>query len=404
MANYNHLCKEQRILIEYLLNKGNNFIYIAKAVKVDRTTIAKEIKRNRSLKSPVFLPFNKIGISRAINVCHKLSKAPYCCNNCLLKSSCLKSHLYYNATNAQKNYEHILRESREGINISSEEISIINKNITSLIKIKKQSVNQVYINHPDILYFSKPTFYKYINQNIVNLGNLDLPRKVKYKKRKRKNKTKNKRDISILKNRTFENFLTITNANKKLHIWQLDTVIGKISDKKVLMTFLLVETNFMIIRLLNKKDIENVDEAFDLIKRDLGIDLYAKFINVILTDNGVEFYDPIHMEYNFETGDKISSVFYCHPNSPQEKSELEKNHEYIRYVLPKKSTFQNLTKEQVQLLENNINNIPRDIFGNETPYNLTYKKYPELIKKFNSKFIKPDDVNLNSDYIFKFSK
>lgn len=122
-------------------------------------------------------------------------------------------------------------------------------------------------------------------------------------------------------------------------------------------------------------------------------------VNVILTDNGIEFYDPIHMEIDFDTGEKLCSVYYCHPNSPEEKAELEKNHEYIRYVLPKKVSFQNLTEQNVRKLEDNINNIPRDILGNKTPYDLTKKKYPELIKKLNSKYIKPDDVTLNSNNI-----
>ena len=85
----------------------------------------------------------------------------------------------------------------------------------------------------------------------------------------------------------------------------------------------------------------------------------------------------------------------------KKKPELEKNHEYIRYVLPKKTSFENLTKEDIKQLEDNINNIPREILGNETPYNLTKEKFPELIEKIKSSYIKPDDVTLNpKDIIF----
>lgn len=165
------------------------------------------------------------------------------------------------------------------------------------------------------------------------------------------------------------------------------------------MTFMLVNTNFMIIRLLDKKDIIHVNDDFTSLKTNLGKELYKKYIHIILTDNGTEFYDPIHMEYDLETGEKLSSVYYCHPNSPEEKSELEKNHEYIRKVFPKKTSFKELTTEQIKRLEDNINNIPREILGNETPYNLTKKMYPELVKKLNSKHIKPDVVTLNKNDI-----
>lgn len=399
MTNYNHLCKEQRTTIEYLLNKGFNFTYISNAINVDRTTISKEIRRNRFIKNSMFSNFSEYGIKKALNNCDKLSKPPYCCNHCENKSYCTKYHLYYNAKIAQEHYENNLYDSRCGIDSTLEEINLINKNIVPLIKNKKQSVNQVFINHPDILYISKPTFYKYVNEGIILLKNQDLPRKVRFKKRKKSKNKFNKRDISILKGRSFEEYIERINNNKKDIIWQLDTVIGKLTENKVLLTFILVETNFMIIRLLNKKDVLHVNDAFTEIKKSLGIANYKKFINIILTDNGTEFYDPIHMEYDLDTGEKISSVYYCHPNSPEEKAELEKNHEYIRYVLPKKSSFNILTREQVKRLEDNINNIPREILGNKTPYELTKKMYPELIKKLKSKYIQPDNVTLNADDI-----
>lgn len=395
MTNYSHLCKEQWNTIEHLLNKGYDFTYIDNAINMDRTTISKEIRRNRIIKNSLFLPFSEKGIHQAVDRCEKLSYPSYCCNNCENKSSCCKFHLYYNAKEAQKHYENNLTEARIGINATPEEINIINKNIVPLIKDKKPSVNQIYINHPDILPISKTTFYKYVNEQVVLLSNLDLPRKVKYKKRKNKKNKNNKRDTTILIGRRYEDYSSKIEIEKNLNIWQLDTVIGKTTDTKCLMTLLFVETNFMIIRLLDKKDVIHVDNEFTELKKALGMNLYKEIIDIILTDNGIEFYDPVHMEIDFATGEKLCFVYYCHPNSPEEKPELEKNHEYIRYVLPKKTSFQNLTKQDIMNLENNINNIPRDIFGGKTPYELTKEKYPTLIKKLNSKYIKPDDVTLN---------
>lgn len=403
MTNYTQLDKEDRDSIEDLLKRGCSFTDIGNAIKKDRTAISKEIRRNRFIRNSFYTPFNEKGIEKAINSCEKLKKPPYVCNNCPLKNSCSKYHLYYNAKVAQSHADNIKSESRKGIDATEEEINIINKNIVPLIKNKKQSVNQVYNNHPDILPFTKTTFYAYVNNGIINLSNLDLPRKVKYKKRKKTEEKNYKKDISILINRTYEDYVIRLdkNKNKRLNIWQLDTVIGLRSDQKCLLTFLFVETNFMIIRLLDKKDIYNVDEEFTKIKNSLGSELYKEVIDIVLTDNGIEFYDPIHIEYDLDTGEKLCSVYYCHPNSPEEKPEIEKNHEYIRYVLQKKSSFENLTKEDVQLLEDNINNIPRDILGGKTPYELTKEKYPELIKRIGSNYIEPDDVTLNKKYIIR---
>ena len=401
MTNYKQLSKEDRNIIEHLLNEGKSFTEIGKAIKYDRTTISKEIKRNRYIKSAVFSPYNDTGIKRAIYNCEELNKAPYCCNNCKNKNYCSKYHLYYNAKIAQNHYETIMTESRKGIDITEDEINIINKDIVPLVKDKKQSVNQIFINHPDILYFSKTTFYTYINNGVISLKNNDLPRKVKYKPRKKSSNKENKRNTAILLNRTYEDYIIKVDKEPKSNIWQLDTVIGLNDDSKCLMTFLLVETNFMLIRLLDKKNMKCVNEAFDGIRNDLSDDYYKKIIDIILIDNGSEFFDPIHLEYNLNTDEKLCELYYCHPNSPEEKPDLEKNHEYIRYVLPKKTSFENLTKEDIKQLEDNINNIPRELLGNETPYNLTKEKFPELIEKIKSSYIKPDDVTLNpKDIIF----
>lgn len=401
MTNYKQLSKEDRNTIEHLLNEGKSFTEIGKAIKYDRTTISKEIKRNRYIKSAVFSPYSDTGIKKALCNCEKLNKSPYCCNNCKNKNYCCKYHLYYNAKIAQNHYETIMTESRKGVDITEDEINIINKDIVPLVKDKKQSVNQIFINHPDILYFSKTTFYTYVNNGVISLKNNDLPRKVKYKPRKKSPNKENKRNVAILLNRTYEDYIIKVDKEPKSNIWQLDTVIGLNDDSKCLMTFLFVETNFMLIRLLDKKNTKCVNEAFDGIRNDLSDDYYKKIIDIILTDNGSEFFDPIHLEYNLNTGEKLCELYYCHPNSPEEKPELEKNHEYIRYVLPKKTSFENLTKEDIKQLEDNINNIPREILGNETPYNLTKEKFPELIEKIKSSYIKPDDVTLNpKDIIF----
>ena len=401
MTNYKQLSKEDRNTIENLINKGFNFSYIADSINYDRTTISKEIRRNRYLKNHFFSPYSLSGIKKALAMCDRLSKPPYCCNNCKSKNHCTKYHLYYNASIAQNHYQSSLIEARNGVDITSEEIELINKNIVPLVKNKKQSVNQVYINHSDILYFSKTTFYKYVNNGIISLTNFDLPRKVKYKKRHKKKNKEYKKDMAIMINRTYEDYIIRIDKEPNLNIWQLDTVIGLNDDSKCLMTFLFVETNFMIIRLLDKKNVINVDNEFTNIQITLGKDLYKEVIDIILTDNGAEFFDPHHLEYDLDSGQKLCSLYYCHPNSPEEKAELEKNHEYIRYVLPKKTSFENITKDDIKRLEDNINNIPREILGGKTPYELTKEKFPTLIEKLNSNYINPDDVSLNPKDIIK---
>ena len=400
MTNYNQINKEQRDIIEQLIKYNKNFTYIANSIGKDRTAISKEIRRNRYIKSNFYEPFDKKGILNAVNKCNLLSKPPYVCNNCNRKNICNSHHLYYNASVAQKHYEELLKSSREGIDTNQDILDEIEYTIVPLIKDKKQSINQVYANHKDILSMSKTTFYKYVNDGILSLSNIDLPKKVKYKKRKKKS-NEYKRDVTILNGRKYEDYLDFIIKHPNMSKVQLDTVIGKQTNKKVLLTMYIVDTHFMLIFLLNDKTSINVTEVFKNIKQNLNIDYYKKIFRVILTDNGVEFYNPYEMERDYNTSKKVSNVFYCKPYSSWQKHEIEINHEYIRRVLPKGTDFSKLTNEEVKRLQDNINAIPRKSLNDNTPYNLTKEKYPELIKSLNCSYIAPDDVTLNKKDILK---
>lgn len=400
MTNYNQLKESQRETIQILLNKGKSFTEIGEAIGKDRTTISKEVRRNRYIKSNFYDAFDIKGINDAIQKCNKLNHKPYVCNNCPNKKFCNKHHLYYEYKLAEKHYQDNLIESRTGIDIKPETIDDIEYQIVPLIKNKKQSVNQVYINHSDILYFSKSTFYKYVDLGVFSLTNADLPKKVRYKKRKHKNSdNENKRELSLLKGRKYEDFIEFSTNHPKFNIVEMDTVIGKRNTNKCLLTLYIRKTHFMLIFLLNKKDSASVNAKINFIKEKLGIKLYKKIFRIFLTDNGCEFYSVLNFEKDLETNKKVSNIFFCHPYSSFEKHGVEVNHEYIRRVFPKGTSFNELNDEIVKNLQDNINSIPRISLKNETPYNLTKKLYPDLIDKLDCKYIKPDDVSLSKDDI-----
>ena len=404
MTNYNQLTIEQRDIIQTLINQNKSFTYISNVISKNRRSISKEIIRNRYIKSNFYNPFDKKGISYALSRCKKLSFPPYVCNSCLKKNSCPLNHLYYNSNIAHNHYLDILSSSRKGIDTDPNTIDEIEHIIVPLIRDKKQSINQVFANHKDILSMSKVTFYNYVNNGVLSLSNIDLPKKVKYKKRKKSNRNNYKRDISILNNRKYEDYLDFIAKHPKMSIVQLDTVIGKTNNNKVLLTMYIVDTHFMLIFLIDKKDSIHVSDVFKKLKKNLTINLYRNVFRIILTDNGTEFFNPYEMEIDYETCKKVSNVFYCKPYSSWQKHEIEVNHEYIRRILPKGSDFSKLSKEDVDRLQNNINAIPRNSLNGKTPFDLTDKKYPELIKKLKCKYIKPDNVTLNADDIIRGNK
>ncbi len=178
----------------------------------------------------------------------------------------------------------------------------------------------------------------------------------------------------------------------------MDTVEGN-KGGKVFLTLLIKDTKFMFIKLLEKKSITSVNQEIDKLKSILGIKLFSKVFRIVLTDNGNEFLDSLHIERDYNSGNKTCNVFYCHPYCSFEKASLEHNHEYIHRVFPKGKTLNYLTEEQVQRLEITINNIPREKLNGKSPYEMTKEKYPLLLKKLHYQYIKPDDVSLTKDNI-----
>lgn len=145
---------------------------------------------------------------------------------------------------------------------------------------------------------------------------------------------------------------------------------------------------------------ECVEKAFKEIKQTLGKEIFKRIFEVILTDNGSEFFNPMSIEKDEKTNEIISHVFYCDPGASWQKGALEKNHEYIRYVLPKGSSFDELTQETTNILMSNINSTSRDTLNGKTPYDATLLILDEeILEKLGVTKIKADEVNLSPNLL-----
>lgn len=411
-----HLTIEDRQKIEELLNNNINFTEIGKILNRDRSGIRKEIKSHIELISKTNYGGNihcanlkdckqysgkacKKKCEHYVEVaCEKLLKAPYVCNGCERKQYCRLEKHYYRYMKAQNEYKKELTDSRSGIRISAQEIKSIDNILVPLFKANKQSVHQVYVNNPDTLTFSKTTFYKYTDMGIFKFKNIDLPRRVRYKKN---SSTKRTRKESIVRiNRTYTDYLKYLeiHQDQEVSVVQMDTVEGT-KGGKVFLTLLFENYNLMLIYLLDSKTKEEVNKVFDKLKNDLGDDEFSRLFEVILTDNGSEFFGADNIECD-KSGIKIVSLFYCDPSASYQKGDLEKNHEYIRYYLPKPSSFDNLTQASVSLMMNHINNVPRESLKDLTPYQSSEELINKEIKNIlGLTYIEPNDVSLNSDLL-----
>jgi len=411
--NYCHLSYEDRKNIEDLLNEGIKVSVIAKKLKKSHSTIIREIERNKTYYKPsnwnnyhaqcknrstcnksdnFMCPETKDCFVR--NTCEKLDKSPHVCNSCKSRNGCRKERFTYYARKANDCYLEVVSDSKKGINLTEEEVYNINKVITPLI-MKGQTVNHVYINHPEILDFSKTSFYNYTSLGLFEFKPSNLPRMVRYKKRKNnKRRTRKEREIRI--NRTYEDFIDYISKNSDKQIVEMDTVEGLKSDSKCLLTLLWRKYNFMLIFLLESQTTDEVTRIFEYLQQALLEDDYKKLFQVILTDNGSEFFDVLNIECHHKTGEQLTKVFYCDPSASWQKGSLEKNHEFIRYVLPKKTSFKDLTQNDCDILKNHINSLCRESLNNNCPFKaMLFLCNEEVLNLLNCYYIEPDQVQLN---------
>lgn len=413
MSNNKHLSFDDRLTIEKNLSLSKSFKYIGKILDKDCSTISKEIKNHYKVMNTgsVGRRFNNClyrrtchnrgkncVISNCVNFqeekCSLLDKPPYVCNGCKNKIHCTLTKHFYDAEFAFKEYKEVLIENRQGLLIDQSEIDYLNSILVPLIKNQGQSIHQALLNNKNKIMFSDKTIYKLIDLGLLEVRNIDLPRKVRFRPR-RKQTTVYKIDKKCLIGRTYEDFLNYIENNPDTPIIQIDTVEG-IKGGKVLLTIHFVNCSFMLAFIRDHNDAQSVIDIFNYLQDTLGIAKFKELFILILTDNGSEFSNPIEIEFDLNTGEKRTQIFYCHPSSPYEKGSCEVNHELLRRILPKGTSFDDLTQEDINLMMSHINSYKRKKLNNESPHSIFSKLYGEdTINILDIQEIEPNKVNLS---------
>ena len=399
-----HLTLEDRVIIETGLNAGSSMRAIALQLGKDPSTISKEVRKRRThLERNTFNDsFNQCALlkechrknvcasgaltcqrrecrrcSRCNSMCPdfvrrdyhcpKLDRAPFVCNACSKKSGCRLQKAYYRAAKANSDYRSELVESRRGLNISEEDLIRLDGIVSPLIR-QGQTPYMILKAHPEINLCEK-TIYNYIDDCLLDVRNIDLPRKVRF--RVRRHKPEFKVDKACRIGRTYNDFEAFIGKNPDTAVVQMDSVIGSVGGK-CLLTIHFVQSSFMLAFLRDANTSQSVIDIFNTLDIQLGPKVFSRLFPVILTDNGSEFSNPKKIEDREHTTDEYSihrtHVFYCDAGSPHQKGAIEVNHELIRRVLPKGSSFDSLTQEDIIRMMNHINSYKRKKLNNRSPY------------------------------------
>lgn len=145
----------------------------------------------------------------------------------------------------------------------------------------------------------------------------------------------------------------------------------------------------------------SVIDIFDYLYKVLGRATYKKLFPVLLTDNGSEFSNPREIEYG-RIGIRTSCVFYCDPSAPYQKGAIEVNHTLIRRILPKGTSFDELTQEDILLIMNHVNSYTRKKLNDRSPYDAFSFYYgEEILGKLGYVPVTAEDINLTPKLLKK---
>ena len=423
----NQMTLTDRIAIEAGIAAGKTFKEIAARIRRNPTTISREIKANRTVIPATFylgcdcrfarschkhnictdmecnIPCVKCRIVKCTEFCptykpkhcSRIEKPPYVCNKCYYRNDCDKRRYLYSAKLADALSSRRRSDTRTGIRLSPEQLRDLDELLSAQVK-KGQPLTHIYAEHEAELPVSLRSLYNYIDSGQLSVRNIDLRRKTGYKPRKsKKKKASPLPDYRI--GRTYEDFKKYMEDHPNAPVVQMDTVVGSRRKGQRILTMLFLKTSVMLMFLIPDGKAQTVVDVFDYLLDILGMEEFQALFSVILTDNGSEFKNAERIENAFN-GDPRCKLFYCDPMASWQKAEIEKNHEFIRYVIPKGMSFDALTHDDVTLLMNHINSIKRPSLGNKSPYEMVPKgdeDWEWLMQLTGMDAIPADDVHLN---------
>lgn len=315
MKKYKQLTENQRYEIQIYLKLCKSKKFIANELGVHPSTITRELKRNRSVQG-------KYAASRA-QMFTNIRKERYV------------------------NYR----------TFSSNEKRLIDRWIREEQWSPKQIVG--YCKKFDIPMVCYETIYQYVRADKADGG--DLYKHMRHKLKHRKRPVG--RHMPIKDRISIDQRPGIINEKQRFGDWEIDTIVGA-NGMQAILTIVERTTGFFMMKNLprgrNSKALSK-----ELIEMLLP---YKNSILSITSDNGVEFADHKTISRKLET-----DFYFAHPYHSWERGLNEYTNKLIRQYIPKKTSFNLLTDQQIIDIQHKINRRPREKLNFENPKNLFYK-------------------------------
>ena len=159
----------------------------------------------------------------------------------------------------------------------------------------------------------------------------------------------------------------IVDAKRRFGDWEGDTVIGK-SHRGALVTLVERKSLYTVIRSVIHKTAAAVRAAVVD-----GLTPYIDRVHTITYDNGREFTDHEGMASDLET-----RIYFAHPYASWERGLNENTNGLIRQYFPKDRDLRTVTTCEIEKAMDKLNHRPRKSLGYRTPYEVFFNTMTSL--------------------------
>ncbi len=313
MRNYMQLTQGQRYQIYALLKAGHNQTEIAHFIRVHKSTVSREVRRNRGLKGYRPKQAHQFALNRRKKARYRIEASTW-----------------------------ILIEALIRQDWSPEQVS-------------------GWLKENYCLQISHEWIYQYILTDKHAGGDLyhhlrcQKKRKKRYGSYDRRGKLKDR--VSI------DERPAIVDNRQRLGDWEMDTIIGK-GHRHAIVSLTERKSRLALLKKVERKTTQAVANAVIELLKSLPVRAHT-----ITADNGKEFADHKRIARDLRT-----DVYFAHPYSSWERATNENMNGLIRQYFPKKRNFATITEQEINCVMEKLNNRPRKCLGFKSPNQVFFNR------------------------------
>ena len=308
----------QRYQIAILLKAGHNQTQTAKQLGVHKSTISRELRRNRGKRGYRPKQAQRFADARRFCVQSRISQQTWLRVEQLLREDWSPQQI-----------SHWLGDN-EGLEVSHESI------------------------------------YRYVKDDKMSGGDLYTHLRCRRKRRKRYGTPWLRGHI---KNRVrIDQRPDVVDKRLRIGDWEADTLVGTRNRSKVLATLAERKSRYCMIVVCEDRKANSISRAILS-----GAEPMRESFMTVTCDNGKEF--ASHEELSSKLG---ADWYFAHPYHSWERGLCENTNGLIRQYFPKGMDFAALTQEDANRVMDKLNNRPRECLGFKTPNQVFFGTDPPV--------------------------